>query len=502
MLIEKFKKIAQELPNKTAIIFNEHIITYAQVDEITNKLANGLSTIGIKRGDRIALLMPNLPHFIFSYYAALKTGAIISPINYTLENDDLNHVLKNLNPHAVIYWEGFSQTIDQVTDWGEKKPILICLGKPTKSLDYNLIELIASSDSSFAINGMDANDVAVIQYTSGMSELPVGVELSYRNLSASANRTAEFFRFTSDDVFGAILPLFLISCQNIILNSALSLGSSVVLHAKVDYEKIAREIDRTGTTVIMASTDGYASLLKIDPQIFNGQSLKFCLSSWTPLQESLASDFKSRFNVPLLNCYSLTESGGIVASNHPSLDVRNDSVGVPLSGLEIQIHNDRGDEVEPNAIGEVAVLTQDVLKGYWNDADLMSKRLKNGWLYTGDLGRKDELGYIYIGEKKSDVIVKSGFQIYTKEIEDVLLNHPKIKDAAVISIPHPDHKEDVAACLVLKKNETVTVSEVIEYCKNYMPVYKCPQVIKFYNELPRNKIGQILRRKLKQQPRS
>ncbi|MFZ5519547.1 MAG: AMP-binding protein [Candidatus Zhuqueibacterota bacterium] len=502
MLIEKYKKIAQELPNKTAIIFNEHTITYAQVDEITNKLANGLSGIGLKRGDRIALLMPNLPHFIFSYYAALKIGAIISPINYTLEKDDLNHVLKNLNPRAIICWEGFTQAIDQVRDWGEMKPILICLGKTSNSAEFNLIELIASSAPDFVFSGMNADDVAVIQYTSGMSELPVGVELSYRNLSASANRTADFFRFTGDDVFGAILPLFLISCQNIILNSALSLGSSVVLHAKLDYEKIAREIDQTGTTVLVASADVYASLLKIDPQILKGQSLKFCLSSWTPVPDQLASDFKNRFNVPLLNCYGLTESGGIVCSNHPSLDVRNDSVGVPLAGLEIQIHNARGDEVEPNVIGEVAILSQDVLKGYWNDTDLMSKRLKNGWLYTGDLGKKDELGYIYIGEKKSDVIVKSGFLIYTKEIEDVLLNHPKIKDAAVISIPHPDHKEDVAACLVLKKNETVTVHEIIEFCKNHMPVYKCPQVIKFYNELPRNKIGQILRRKLKQNPNS
>ena len=498
MIIEKFQKVVQELPDKSAITFNDHQIKYAQVEEITNKLANGLLETGLKSGDRVALILPNLPHFIFSYYAILKIGAIVAPINFLLEKDDLFHVLKNLNPHAIIFWEGFADAVTRPLEEGEQKPLTICLGSPAADADYSLINLIAKASAEFSYQGREAQDVAVIQYTSGITELPVGVELSYQNLSANTDRTTVFFRFTSNDVFGAILPLFLISCQNIILNSALSLGGTVVLHGKLDFQSIARETDKTNSTVLVANSEVYESLLTIAPETFKGTSLKYCLSSWAPIPEQLDSEFKNRFGVPLLNCYCLTESGGIVSANHPSLDIRNDSVGIALPGLEIQIHNEHGDEVGPNEIGEVAILGRDVLKGYWNDSNLFSTRLKNGWLYTDDLGKKDEMGYIYIGEKKSDVIIKSGFHIYTKEIEEILETHPKIKEAAVISIPHPDHKEDVQACLVLKENETITTNEIIEFCKNQIPVYKCPQVVKFYKELPRTKIGQVLKRKLKQ----
>lgn len=498
MIIEKFQQVAKEIPDKNAIIFNDHEITYAQVDEITNKLANSLLEIGIQRNDRVAIMLPNLPHFIFSYYAILKIGAIVSPINYTLEQDDFLHVLKNLEAKAIIYWEGFTDVVMRSLEACETKPISICLGGQSEKADHNLVKLIAGASADFTFQGREAEDVALIQYTSGITELPVGVELSYRNLSANADRAIDFFRFTGDDVFGSILPLFLVSCQNIILNSALSNGGSVVLHGKLDLTEITAKIDSSKSTVLFANSNIYDSLLKIPKESFSGAALKFCFSSWTPISSQLDADFRTRFGIPLLNCYGLTESGGIVASNHPSLDVRNDSVGVSLSGLKIQIHNERGDEVEPNEFGEVAILGHDVLKGYWNDSDLISNRLKNGWLYTGDLGKKDELGYLFIGGKKSDVIIKSGFQIYTREIEELLRAHPKIKEAAVISMPHPDHKEDVQACLVLKENDTVSVSEIIDYCKSQMPVYKCPQVVKFFKELPRNKIGQVLKRKLKQ----
>ncbi len=498
MIIEKFQKVAQEVPNKDAIIFKDHKISFGQVENITNKLANGLRKIGLKSGDRIALMLPNLPHFVFSYYAVLKIGAIVSPINFLLEKDDIFHVLKNLKPHAIIFWAGFSDTISRSLEFVEEKPLTICLGTSAGDVDYNLITLIAEAPADFSYQGRTAEDVAQIQYTSGMTELPVGVELSYLNLSANANRAIDFFRFTRNDVFAAILPLFLVSCQNIILNSALSIGGSVVLHGKLDIPVIAAETDATKTSVVVANSEIYESFIKLKPESFKGNSLKFCLSSWTSISEQLHAEFQDRFGVPLLNCYGLTESGGIVSSNHPSLDIRNDSVGVALAGLEIQIHNERGDEIQPNEIGEIAILGQDVLKGYWNDSDLFSKRLKNGWLYTGDLGKKDEMGYLYIGGKKSDVIIKSGFHIYTKEIEEILVTHPQIQEAAVISMPHPDHKEDVQACLVLRPDEKLTASEIIDYCKNQMPVYKCPQVIKFYNKLPRNKIGQILKRKLKQ----
>ncbi len=498
MIVKKIQDTAKAFPEKNALIFNDYQISYSQLEKITNKLANGLTGIGIQAGDRVALMLPNLPHFAFSYYAILKAGGIVVPINYMMEDDEFEGVFKNITPRAIIYWEGFKKYIRHYLDSVTEKPILIVLGE-TKSLDpNNLLDLISNSDEEYEARPVKLQDTAVLQFTSGVTEPPKGIELSYENLNASIEGTIKLFRFNESEVFGAILPLFFIFSQNVLLNCALVKGGTVVLHRKVDYPSIAQSIDKHKISVLAGSPAFYQSLVELDEGSFSGASLKYCLSSWQPFSEELETSFERRFGTPLLNCYSITETGGLVAANHPSLERKIGSVGLQLSGSDVQIHDDKQQPLDYNNIGEIAIQGKLVMKNYWKSNELKEERRKNGWYYTGDLGKIDDQGNIFLINKKAEVIVKSGFPIYTSEIEQLLAKHPKVKEAVVLPIPHKDHKEDVQAFIALKENEAITAEEIIEYCRSQIPVYKCPQIVKFYPSLPRTKMGRIFKRKLQE----
>ncbi|MDZ7332504.1 MAG: AMP-binding protein [candidate division KSB1 bacterium] len=498
MIVDKICETAKAFSDKTAIIFNEHHIRYGQLDQIIHQLANGLRRAGVQKGDRVALLMPNLPHFVFSYYAIMRGGAIVVPINYMMEDNEFEEALKVVAPRAIIYWAGFKKHLTSYLAKAEPKPILISLGEAHEFAGFNLLELIASFNSDWEAISQEPSETAIIQFTSGVTDPPKGVELSHENLLASVSGTTQLFRFNENDVVAAALPLFFIFSQNFLLNSALSRGCTVVLHPKIDYAQIAQSIDEHHVSVLAGSPQFYDLLLKSAPDSMSGRSLKYCLSSWHPLPAELDERFQQRFGVPLLNCYSITETSGLVAGNHPSLDRKPGSLGLRLPDIDIQVHDESGEPLDPNQVGEIAIQGKVVMKGYWNAAENNQSTIKNGWYYTGDLGQLDEQGNIYLVCKKADVIIKSGFPIYTTEIEQLLLQNPKVKEAVVLPIPHPNHKEDVQAFIALKDNEVATAEEIIEYCRNHMPVYKCPTIVRFFPVLPRTKMGRIFKRKLRE----
>ena len=498
MIIEKIRETTSKYSTKDAIIFGDYHISYSQLEEITNKLANGLKDAGINSGDRVALIMPNVPHFIFSYYAILKIGAIVVPINYMMEDDEFYEMLEKIKPDLIIYWDRFRHYIQSYIETTDKPPVTIVLGGK-RSYDYaDLVNLISHSEADFEAYQVGEDDTALVQFTSGVTEPPKGIELSHKNLVSSITECTSFFRFNESGVFGIVLPLFFIFSQNMQLNCALLNGGTVVLHSKVDYPRIAQSIDDNKISILGSSPNFYKSLVALDRDAISGASLKYCFSSWQPLAEELESSFEQRFGIPLLNSYSITETCGIVAANHPSFERKKGSVGLILPDIDIQVFDEQGQPLDHNKIGEVAIQGDLVMKQYWNNPETTSEQLKNGWFFTGDLGKIDDQGYLYLANKKADVIVKSGFPIYTREIEQILRTHPKVKEAVVLAIPHPDHKQDVKACIVLKENETATSTEIIDYCRAQVPVYKCPQRVSFYPSLPRTKMGRIFKRKLQE----
>ena len=495
MIIDKIKKIATSFPEKNAIIYEDHHITYSQFDKITNNLAKGLLRAGIKQGDRIALMMPNLPHFVFCYYAILKIGAVFVPVNFTLSNEDLHHIFEISAPKAIIYWDGFRNSVKAYSD--NNSTIDIVLGNRGKSDAFNLIQLLSESNANFTPHDWQPEDTVALHFTSGITDMPNAAEFTYEAFEINIKNNLDFFRFIEADVFGAILPLYYIQAQTFILNSAMYTGASVVLHSKIDFLEIIKSIDKYKISILTATPNIYKSFATYQSNSFSGASLRNCLSISSLLSDEVESEFEKKLGIPIINSYSITEANGITVSHHPSLERPENTFGIELPGVDLQIINSTtGETLDANEIGEIIVRGKALFKGYWNNPELTEQRVKNGWFHTGDIGKKNENGYVHLISRKNDVIIKSGFQIFTSEIEKVLLKHPKIKEAAVISIPHPDHKEDVQACVVLKISQQIKSEEIIEYCKNHIPVYKCPQVVKFYSSLPKNKMGKIIKRKL------
>ncbi|OQX95811.1 hypothetical protein B6I21_03515 [candidate division KSB1 bacterium 4572_119] len=497
MIQQKIRELAEQKPDNTAIIYEDYRISYFQLNQMLDKLANGLKNVGIEKGDRVALILPNVPHFIFNYYAIQRLGATVVPVNYMLPPDELLHVLNNSKPKAVIYWDGFRGEMVEFFKSYNDPLIKIVLGTK-REFDFEDVTTLLANSSDEKLEIENNGEVpAVIQYTAGNDNLPIGAEISYESVMQNSNSVAELFGFSDSDVFAVILPLFMIVNQTAILNNAFSLGCPVVLHSKVDVELIAKSIDNLNVTVIVSSAKFFKSLCALDAEKIKGNSLKNCLSVHSVIPHQLFTDFKEKFGISLINAYSVTEAGGIVAATHPSYDESSQSIGMPLSEMEIQIHNNHGEAVNVGDVGEIALKGKSLLQRYWANDDLTDQRLNNGWFYPGDIGKKNSDGFITLIEKKSNVIFKSGFQIPAGEIEQVMLEHPKIREVAVISVPHPDHKEDIMAYVVPVKDETLEKQEIIEFCKEQFPVYKCPQSIEFCDELPKSRMGKILKRKLK-----
>ncbi len=497
MMLKKIKEIAAKYPNKIAIIYNDHLIDYAQLLQIILKLAHGLRAIGIAPGDRVLIALPNLPHNVFSYFAILEAGAVVVPINYLLSRPELTSVLEISNPKAIIYWDRFEGVLTDFFKNPKNVVKKIVLGRREKPEDAVLTELISQSSAEMPSLASHPDNLALIQFTAGINDLPVGAEFSQENMLANVDAVTQFFRFTQNDVFGCSLPLFISANQNTMINAALTAGGTVVLFPKLETQTIAAAIDKYHITALMGTPNFFTRLAEVPTEIASGSSLRLCLSILSRMSDQLAANFFQRFRINLLNAYAVTEAGGLAAAVLPSLENQPDLIGIPLPGMEMQIHDQHGEQILNETVGEIALRSNALFKKYWQNENLNLIRFKNGWFYPGDLGKKNADGSFTIVDRKSEVILKSGFYIYATEIEQILKSHPKVKEAAVISIPHPLHKEDVLAFVVPLEANSTSAQEIIDYCREQLPVYKCPQDVKFLSTLPKTKMGRILKRKLK-----
>ncbi|MDW7681391.1 MAG: AMP-binding protein [bacterium] len=497
MIFDRLGEIAAERPHDSAIYYLDNRISFNQLNDIIDKLACGLHRIGISKGDRVALVMPNFPHFIFSYLAVLKLGAVIVPINYMLMPDDLNLVLNDAKPKAVIYWEGFRGILLDFFKTYSQPVLKLVLGRKKEFDSYELTKLIESGERESIENVNQQDETAVIQYTAGISEPPVGAELSFGCLVERSKQFIDFYRLSPMDVFGIVLPLFMVFNQSASLFSALYSGCAVVLQPKLDMTLVAKSIDEQKISLIIATPSFYNKLARIEADKFNGGSLKFCIAVQAPVTAEVSDVFERRFKFPLSSGYALTEAGGIVAATHPVFENVVSSVGAPFSGIDMRIHDQHGEQVATDELGEIAIRNSGLFSGYWGNEQLTAARVRNGWFYPGDLGKRNMDNSISFIERKLNVIAKSGFMIISSEIEQILQQHPKVKEAAVVSVPHPKHKEDVMAVIVAEENQTLTEQEIFQFCREQFPVYKCPQSIRFLSELPRSRMGKVLKRLLK-----
>jgi len=495
MLLELLQKSISENPDNIAIEFENHKITYQNLHKIIGKLANGLLQIYIKKGDRVAVILPNLPHFIFAYYATFKIGAILVPINPLFQITKIQQIFDETQPSAYLIWERFYKQLHQIIPENSN---VLNLGNSDLPGTKSLTNIIANAPSEMPDIPINAKDTAIIQYTQGVSDLSKGIELTHNNITFTTTHFNKSFTFNSKDIYGGFLPLFLLYAQNIMMNSCLLNGAKLHLYPKLNSEYLIKAIHQDKITFLVGSPAMFDTIVKENPDKVENSPLKYALSFGARCSESLQTDFKQQFEISILDGYGITESSALISYNrHSASDQKLGSVGIPMDGLKVKIVDEKGNELKPNEIGEIIVAGENVMKGYWNFSSPTGQIIQNDWLYTGDMGKMDEEGFLYFIDRKEDVILKGGFSIYPSEVENILRKHPKINEVSIVGISHPVHKQEVKACVVLKENQELTAEEIIAFCKEHAPVYKCPQIIQFYDTLPKSTTGKILKRKLR-----
>lgn len=496
-LIAQLEHVVNRMPDQTAIIFGDIEINYLEFYKSIGRLAQAFKELGIKKGERIAVLLPNVPHYCITYYATLQAGAVIVPVNFMNNVNEIMHQLSDSEARLVISWHGFEKQVTAAAAATPSCRQLVFLGEHIPANSLSLTQLMVQHEPIQEKPEIYPKDLAAINYTAGIADVPLGAELTHSALLDSAATCREMFLITDEKHTISALPLFHPLGQTLIMNATLIAGGSVVLQAHYSAEELIQTI-QTHDVHFMAAVPGvYRAMNNIDsdPDL---PSLKYCLSYGGKLDAETIDIFEKKYNASVLNSYGLTEAGPLVSSTRINRDRKYDSSGLPLVGTEIQIRDDDGNILPPDNPGNIYVRNSSLMRGYHNHPEETAQRLVDGWLVTGDIGYIDMDHYLYVTERKENIILKGGFNIYPTEVENRLMQHPDIREIAIVAVPDPVQGSEVKAFIVPKNNVTIQKEEIIQFCRETLAVYKCPRYVEFIPQLPKSATGRVLKRHLRQ----
>lgn len=512
---------SEKFPRKDAIIFFNYELTYGELKEKVDKFASFLIDLGVKRGDRVALDLPNSPQYIIAYYAINKIGAIEVQISPTYFSTELNHILSDSKPAVLIT---FDDVVPRLKDVNYKEMKIVVtriqdyLNFPLSSL-YSLNQKLKKKyiklDNSFIpFNKFeeykplkdrigDRNDVAVLQYTGGTTGTPKGAMLTNYNLVCNTLQSLSVIpdvEMGKEYVISAI-PFFHVFGMTVALNFPVKIGATMLLQPKPDIDGIFKLIKKYKPMFLPGVPTIYINMLNNEKiKEIDMTPLKYCISGSAPLPVDVIRRWEKVTNGGhLVEGYGLTEASPVTHLNPLKGKIKAGSIGVPVASTYAKIVDlETGEKELPiGEEGELIIKGPQVMKGYWNNEEETKNVLKNGWLYTGDIAKMDEDGYFYIVDRKKDVIIVGGFNVYPREVEEILYQHPKVKEAAVVGVKEEIHGEVVKAFIVLKDGETATEEEIKKFFDGKIAKFKIPRVIEFRKELPKTMVGKILRRELR-----
>ncbi len=492
-------KRARETPEKICIKFERRRLTYSEIDRLVTGIAGGLRELGLNTKDRVAILMENCPEYIISYFAILRAGGISVPINIFLTVEEVSYILKDSGCKFLIYGDRFFSHIEAIkTHIPEIKPFMFDeIPKIHSSLP------LVNGDEG----GFDEDEIAVFLYTSGTTGFPKGVMLTHKNLLSNASSCMEVMDLSDRDRVLLFLPLFHSFTFTVCVIVPIYAGCRIILlRAVKPFSRIINSILKDRVTLFVAVPTIYNILAKKKMPFFLRYMFKYllniraCVSGAAPLPEETLSAFERRFNVPLLEGYGLTEASPVVSVN-PLYGIRKpNSVGLPLSGIEVAVVGEDGRFLGKGEVGELIVRGPNVMKGYFNKDEETASVLKDGWLYTGDMAKIDEDGYIYIVDRKKDLIIIDGMNVYPREVEDIVMKHCGVEECAMVGIPDGRGSEIPILFIKKKENTLLAEKEIREYLRGKVASFKIPRRIIFVEEFSKTATGKIKKtdlRKLK-----
>ena len=504
-LADPLRESARNAPDKTAIIVGETKLPYARLLGMVQKLAGGLAKLGIQRGQHIAILLPNVPHFTLSYYAAQMLGCPVVPLNVLLTKDEIAYHLADSDAVALIAWEGFFEQAEAGFKATPSCKHLILAKADLRDTSapsgvHNLNALLGGGEPVAESAPTMPDDTAVILYTSGTTGRPKGAELSHFNLSQNAEYVAtKLMELGQDTVALATLPLFHSFGQTVVQNATLRSGGTLVLLPRFE-PKAAFELMHAHKVTLFAGVPTmYFALLNMPgAEAYDLSALRYCVAGGSSMPVEVMRAFDQKYNVNILEGYGLSETSPVASFNVLDRPKKAGSIGLPLQGVEFKLIDDQGKTIDaPMTPGEICIRGPNVMKGYYKKPEANSEVMKGGWFATGDVAHRDEDGYYFIVDRKKDMIIRGGFNVYPREIEEVLYGHEAVLEAAVIGVPHESHGEEVKAVLALKPGKQVTQDEIIAYCKQKLAAYKYPRIVELRDALPKTATGKILKRELR-----
>jgi long-chain acyl-CoA synthetase len=482
-------------PDKTALIFEDKSFTYQQLDQLVNRVANALLLLGIKKGDRVALFLPNIPEFIIDYLGILKIGAVAVSVNVMFKSAELSYILNDCAAKAIITIESLTENISEA-DLPELQHILIAEGKVNKGI--SLAQLMTSVSSEARAIEMERHAPASILYTSGTTGFPKGATLSHGNVISNSYAANRCYHLKKSDRLLLYLPLFHCFGQNAILNSGLNGCATIILHRRFDLEQVLQTIANYQVTMFFGVPTVFIKMLNDNISNCSLESIRYYFSAAAPMPFEIAQKWQEKYGFIIHEGYGLTETSPFATYNH-DLKYKLGSVGTAIDNVEIKIVDANGHQVQPKEEGEIVVRGPNVMLGYWNRPVETAEVIKNGWFHTGDVGRMDEEGFFYIVDRLKDMINMSGFKVYPTEVENVIYQHPAVAEVAVYGVDDALKGEIVKANIVLKAGHKITEAKILEFCYNRMAAYKIPRTINFVDSLPKNPTGKVLKRELRQE---
>ncbi len=497
----KIAEQCQLYPEKEAIVYYNQRISYRELDSMINKLAAGLMKLGIKPGDRVLLAMENCPEFIISYYAIIKIRGIVVPVNphYTMKEHHV--IVQDTQPAAVITGNQLVPVFQKLSVTIPSKFIIINTG-PENSYEgvYQYRDVLGSGEDIHDIPVISSrHDVVELMYSTGTSGTPKGAMLTHHNLYRNAVTFAHCCKITNNDRSLLIAPAYYATAQTCVMNATLLVGGTLIVQDGWKGPLVLLEtIQNEKITFYFAPPTIYALLLN-HPDIdkYNLDSWRVAFTSSAPTPPEVSKAFEKKFGLKLIEGYGMTETSPVVSIMPLDGPDKPGSIGLPIPGVEVKIVDYEDREVTSNQIGEIVVRGHNVMKGYYKQPEETSCFMRNGWFHTGDLGYYDSDGYLYIVDRKKDLIIKGDLHVSPKEVEETLYSHPLIYDTAVTGIPDPVMGEEVLAFVLLKEGSQLTPDEIKDFCADKLAGYKIPKHIRFVKNLPKTTSGKLLRGELR-----
>lgn len=494
---------AETYPDKTAVILDDLRFSWAEVAALARKVANILAAKGIGKGDTVALMIPNTPHFPIIYYGILHTGAAVVPVNVLYQYHEIEHYLSDSGAKAFFAFKLFEEEARKAFLAAESCKDLIIVSTPddleTPTVGENFNTLLAAADSSFETVPTMPDDMAVVLYTSGTTGAPKGAVLTHFNMFFNAYYACHHIvKARPDDVALVALPLFHSFGQTCQMNASVIGGATMTMLPRFETEKAMEVISRDKVTVIALVPTMYFFILNPENwQDYDFSSVRMAISGGAALPEEVHHRFRERYGIVILEGYGLSETSPVASFTLPGEEVRVGSIGKPIWGVQMRILRDDGQFGKTGEIGEILIRGHNVMKQYLNRPQATRDAIVDGWFRTGDVGHFDEDGYFYIVDRKKDIIIRSGMNIYPREIEEILYGHPKVLEASVVGVPDAARGEEVKAYISTIRGESVDPEEIIDYLSQRMAKYKIPREVEVLDELPKGPTGKILKRELK-----